>query len=142
MKLEVGMYVRAKNGKIAKISNIVDNVVTEDDYGREMNTNKKAIRYNDNDGWNKMIFLEDINGEPSFNKIDLVEVGDVIVVDNCKYEVVCDEKHFDNRLYICRPTVDEETRRTTIEYLVEYNKIQSIVTKEQFKSCEYHFEEE
>lgn len=74
MKLEVGMYVRTLNG-IVKIDKIQDNV---------MKDTKGYLHYGD--------FIK-----ASYNIIDLIEVGDIIVDDtNRKLEVLL----IDNELMV------------------------------------------
>ena len=82
MKLEVGMYVRTKRKGIVKIDEIIDNgVITyEDDLGREWEeeTGRKVIRYIGKDGWNSGLDEKEIL-KASYNIIDILEVGDVII---------------------------------------------------------------
>lgn len=127
MKLEVGMYVRTENGVIEKVKRIYDRH-TADNVFVWLNTC----------GDGQIIFVDDfeeikfrdlnsggfIKKEPSFNIIDLIEVGDVITTNNLCGQVTYIEG---NKIY---------TTCYDREYCYDY-QIQSIVTKEQFESVQY-----
>lgn len=127
MKLEVGMYVRTKNGNIFKIiSGNNDNWVLDVSYvWLELYEDDwlELYKYNDNGSWfnNKNI------KKARHNIIDLIEVGDYVNGS----EVVL--KDFNN--------LNEECLECGIgDYIVcsyEVKDIKSIVTKEQFESMEY-----
>ena len=118
MKLEVGMYVRTKVGKIAKIINKYDN---------------SGSLHNENFVW----VLDDLSVlalhsqkvvKASYNLIDLIEKGDYV-----------------NGLAVTRICVDEETEKKHLNMygsLSEWENedIKSIVTKEQFNSVKYEVE--
>ena len=111
MKLEVGMYVRTKYG------------ITQ--YKEYNTTNGKLLCMPVKDGTNGIFAnLEDIIGEPSFNPIDLIEVGDyvngLLIVDKF-YDYANKEMVF-------------QTDRCNFRDLED---IKSIVTKEQFESMSY-----
>lgn len=128
MKLEVGEYIRFKDKRgieyVRKIAKLPDDTRYAGIYIDKPANNVTGVSP-------KNVLNHD------FNKIELIEVGDVILVDNIKYTVLQNKNIFNNKLYINR-----DSRITTLECLFERNQIQSIVTKEQFKSCEYNFEEE
>lgn len=117
MKLKVGMYVRlGRNQGIAKI----------DEYDEEYSIYSldKCIA----DEWGEETFKlneKDIIGEPSFNIIDLIEVGDYVngneVIQQYKPEgSYC--------LWI---------KLLNGESICNSKNIKSIVTKEQFESLKY-----
>ncbi len=138
MKLEVGMYVRTKRKGIVKIDEIIDNgVITyEDDLGREWDeeTGRKVIRYIDKDGWNSGLDEKEIL-KASYNIIDLIEVGDILEINEEKYEVIYDESY--EKLGILIPSRKElSIRHSALEYVFKKYEV-AIVTKEQFKQTEY-----
>ncbi|MGM9879473.1 MAG: hypothetical protein ACI31R_05580 [Bacilli bacterium] len=119
-KLEVGMYVRTIDG-IMKVKNIYQD-------GRE-----NMDRFENEDG--NIYFFNEIIGEPSFNPIDLIEVGDILEINNEKYEVIYDESY--EKLEILIPSKKElSIRHSSLEYVFKKYKV-SIVTKEQFSKTEY-----
>ena len=109
MELKVGMYVRTNEGKITKLVEI-----DEDGF-------KKFDKFVDFTNY-------EIIGEPSYDIIDLIELGDyvngekitrVIPQDICGYEVLDYQHIFVN---------DREIFKEDIK---------SIVTKEQFEAMKY-----
>ena len=121
MELKVGMYVRFKNNKniqyIGKIVNI--NEYREPCF-------KYAIEVTWYDDY---IFIgdDDIIGKPSFDLIDLIEVGDYVN----GYKVLFIDKDLGNTKNI--KCIDNSEERACF-----YEKdIKDIVTKEQFNSCKY-----
>lgn len=111
MKLEVGMYVRTKNGYIRKI----DRIWNDTDF------NVEKIYYNNNIDEDTLgcVLDEDIKGNPSFNIIDIIEEGDYVN----GYEVGFVDKEI--KMVICYTANFEE------------NEIDTILTKEQIKKMEY-----
>ena len=117
MKLEVGMYVRTKNG-------IIDKVII--DYKGKCNSpncNCKHVscQYNYYDE------VDIINA--SHNIIDLIEVGDYVnghkVLNIEQYQIEVESSAIENETW-------EE---------IEFYEIKSIVTKEQFEQMAYKVEE-
>ncbi len=113
MKIEVGMYVRTKYGLIRKLDKITKDIYSFQD---------------------RLCFKEDIDNfikeaKFSYDITDLIEVGDVLVVDGIKYTVLQNKEHCNNILHI--KTIDNHY--STIKYLFEQNKVESILTKEQFE---------
>lgn len=112
MDIQVGMWVRTKEWGIAKVHMIKD--------GKCINIKNKN---------NRLTHYFTQIGEPSSNKIDLIEVGDyvngykVIDIKGKEYGSVVVDKMFN-------------------DVVINDYGIKSIVTKEQFKSCEYVFEGE
>ena len=111
-ELEVGMYVRTKDGKISKIKDI-NNFI-----------------YTDKQRYGKHYVIKS-----SFNPIDLIEVGDYLngykVIEIIKdFKVIVDKLELntnDGNYYLKSFT---------------NNQIKDIVTKEQFESMKYVIKEE
>lgn len=123
-ELKESMYVRSKYG-IDKITKINTNCSIDE----------KEVVYvekKDDSLWGFMLKIEDII-KTSYNIIDLIEVGDVLVVDGIKYTVLQDKEHCNNILHI--KTLDDHY--STIKYLFEQNRVESILTKEQFEREAY-----
>ena len=133
MELEVGMYVRTKDGNIRKIVELTNTkFIDEPDYyvdkvliDIEQNEREDTIYME------KWLFNESIL-KASHNIIDLIEVGDYVN----GYKVITNKKE-----YI-------ELNNADLNYdCIEYQRIlknkyseiaiNSIVTKEQFESMEY-----
>ncbi len=135
MKLEVGMYVRTKCG-IAKITDIIcgQDVKFDNDNIFEDNDDKTHHMY-DGISKNDYFFKHEILGEPSFNIIDLIKVGDILEINEEKYEVIYDESY--EKLGILIPSRKElSIRHSALEYVFKKYEV-AIVTKEQFESMEY-----
>ena len=121
MKLEVGMYVRTKDGNIFKIiGGNVDNWEIDIDYSKLEQTEENWLelyRYNDNYSF----FNDKDIIKVSNNIIDLIEVGDYV-----------------NGF----PVMHKENDILKCGLLVQFkeNEIKSIVTKEQFESMKYSLE--
>ena len=117
MELKVGMYVRTKNG-IGKVDST--EVFLEKYFQFHLDSNKGRIHnVTTNTYWNSD---DDIIGEPSFNIIDLIEVGDYVN----GYRVA----------YTMKSLLGFEEGQDGDWYMSNEN-IKSIVTKEQFSSMEY-----
>lgn len=116
-KLEPNMYVRTKYG----ISQ----------YKYYDTSNGKLLCIPVKDG-SKGVFanIEDIIGEPSFNPIDLIEVGDYV-----NGRLVCKNDE-ENYLYLIGIDADDNM------YEENLKDIKSIVTKECFESMEYRLGDE
>lgn len=114
MKLEVGIYVRSKNGAIAKIEQIVDN---------EIRFNIKPI-FSDSEefGYNWLYIKEVIKA--SHNIIDLIEVGDYVN----GYKVCKISKHKG----VIELYIDNDGFSS-----IWAGEIETIVTKEQFEARAY-----
>lgn len=125
MKLEVGMYVRTKDGNIFKIiGGNVDNWEIDIDYSKLEQTEENWLelyRYNDNYSF----FNDKDIIKVSNNIIDLIEVGDYVD----KLRVVDRDEN-----YIVLETFDERI------FVYKNEPIKSIVTKEQFESMKYSLE--
>ena len=122
MKLEVGMYVRTKNGAIAKIEQIVDD---------EIHFNIKPIFSNGECLGYNWVYIKDVS-KARHNIIDLIQSKDLIV-DTKNNLYVVDRVEGD---YVFTTSKNEYGLIIT---LVDY-QIKSIVTKEQFESMKYSLE--
>ena len=114
MKLEVGMYVKTRYG-IAKVTNLSETIGSRGFY-----MDREIMDCNE-ENWKSFCTIHDVIGEPSFNIIDLIEVGDYVN----GYEVTSKDQFlgFGNHDW----------------YIADY-EIKSIVTKEQFESMKYSLE--
>lgn len=130
MELKKGMYVRFKDNKsiqyIGKLINI--NEYREPCF-------KYAIEVNWYDDY---IFIgnKDIVGEPSFDIIDLIEVGDYVngykVIDIIETDVCGDENLTDRNIII-----EQSNPLAYNRAILSDDVIENIVTKEQFNSMKY-----
>ena len=140
MKLEIGVYVRTKSfkgfpSKIGKITKIEYNAgIDNETYIALDNDEEKCRRWTED--W--------LIGKPSFNTVDLIEVGDylngfkvskierydtntIIKIGNSTFNVLEGEK-------IYTPSYDNNNGYEKIE------KLKSIVTKEQMEIMSYKVE--
>ena len=117
MKLKEGMYVRTKDGVIAKVEQIIDDEIHFDI--KPIFSDGECLGY-------RWFYVRDVI-KASNNIIDLIEVGDYVNGS----EVVF--KDFNN--------LNEECLECGIgDYIVcsyEAKDIKSIVTKDQFESMQY-----
>lgn len=115
MELRIGDYVRTIKYGIRKIEMVIDE------------PDRKGIRFNDTDGWNKGVPEEDII-KSSPNIIDLIEVGDIIKgIGNMIFSVI-NVDYKDKIIY-------------GIDFWCEEKDIKSIVTREMFESIAYKVKE-
>lgn len=129
MKLEVGMYCRYKDfrGKV-KINKI-----------KKIQEADEVVKYDyisfGNDGILKLDIIK-----ASFNIIDLIEVGDILVDDtNRKLEVYYDEEL--DYLYVQCIDGDNNLYCESIRKQSFINNIKAIVTKEQMEQMSYKIKE-
>ena len=125
MKLKEGMYVRTKNlgGSIEKIIEIIPKEKTPDLKTRYITDVSREHGLKITDDY--------IIGEPSYNPIDLIEVGDY--VNGYKVEAVYLKGY---RKYIKLSNAYESGKGVRT-----YNEdIKLVVTKEQFNSVKYEVE--
>lgn len=120
MKLEVGMYVRTDNGIIGKIYEKIGDMFTYKD------SNRDYITYD---------LLHSEITKASYNIIDLIEVGDIIVDDtNRKLEVLL----IDNELMVRNAGLIYDNNY----YLpIKSIAIKSVITHEQMEQMAYKVEE-
>lgn len=124
MKLEVGMYVRKKNGRIGKIIEVHEIYNNHFEYLLDIKNSNFDVRCEE-----KHIY------KTSHNIIDLIGVGDILKINNEKYEVIYDESY--EKLGILIPSRKElSIRHSALEYVFKKYNV-SIVTKEQFESMSY-----
>lgn len=125
MKLEVGMYVRTKEGHICKIKSIT----RSSSLGEETIQARFICENNNIYDYDKYDTSDDIKGKPSHNIIDLIQSKDLIV-DTKNNLYVVDRVEGD---YVFTTSKNEYGLIIT---LVDY-QIKSIVTKEMFESMSY-----
>ncbi len=138
MELKEGMYVRTKRGLIAKYIGF-EKDEEENEYSK-YNFNGKIYWYYEY--YNDYVYEEDFEEwfeasviKISNNIIDLIEVGDILEINNEKYEVIYDKSY--EKLGILIPSREElSIRHSALEYVFKKYKV-SIVTKEQFSQMEY-----
>lgn len=131
MKLEVGQFVRTKDGLILKINDIEDIYTTDNIF--------IGMCIYDNEGH----FINDVEIiKASFEPTDLIEVGDIITFKNKKevYKVISvPNEEFDNEYFYLEFNYIErygvEDIRVSIKEMEKY--IYSICTKECFESMSY-----
>ena len=130
MELEEGMYVRINNNVrkmyigIGKVVNIVNDTVYV-----KMSKFDLSIS-----------FEKDEISNFKNNLIDLIEEGDLLEINNEKYEVIYDKSY--EKLGILIPDREQlAIRHSALEYVFKKYKI-SIATKEQFESQKYIVESE
>lgn len=134
MELKEGMYVRTEKG-IAKYLGLGKDVLTINDKHYANQHLFDDYIFDVGHDWGDTLNNEEfknidkyIEKEPSYNPIDLIEVGDYV-----------------NGLLVTRICIDNETNK---KYLNLYGSvsewenedIKSIVTKEQFESVKYEVE--
>ena len=124
--MNTGDYVRTKDGFIGKITSIENN--------ERVHLFEKSI-YTDNYEYLDLVLEESI-AKSSPNIIDLIEVGDILVIK----DFVDDACMIFNDIYL----IQNEQQLLNIKSDLEKNKnkmLHSIVTKEQFSSMEYKINE-
>ena len=141
MELKPNMYVRTEYGIIEKVNNIYDRHTTDN-----------IIVWLNAYGDGKSVFIDDfeefkfqsintrgfIKKEPSFNLIDLIEVGDY--VNGTKVTSISGTRYDKSDLHCyCDYCQNEKTGKWL---MIPAKDIKSIVTKEQMKSIEYKVEED
>lgn len=117
--MKINDYVRIKKYGIRKIEMVIDE------------PDRKGIRFNDTDGWNKGVPEEEII-KSSPNIINLIEVGDYVngykVIDIVKgFKVIIDKLELDTT--------------TGLYHNIGITNIKSVITREQMKSLEYKVKE-
>lgn len=129
MKIKEGMYVKTKHGirKIIKIdedNNYYIDKTYVNDFRQEINCISDSC----------------IIGEPSFNIIDLIEEGDILLLFDKEYEkkykaeVVVDGENFKSVINY------EQDTLLNLEYELitnEHIELSEILTKEQFEQMSY-----
>ena len=128
MKLEVGMFVRTKWGDIRKIERIWNDA--------NFNVDKTYYNYNIEEDTLGCVLNEDIIKEPSFNIVDLIEVGDYVN----GYYVSKIWKKDEITHYVDGTPIKRKQREIVIQapnYGGIEKNIKSIVTKEQFEQMSY-----
>lgn len=126
MKLEVGQFVRFKDKRgIEYIRKIIE--IPEDNRYASLYLDKEA---NYSHGLSPKNVIK-----ASFNIIDLIEVGDILEINEEKYEVIYDESY--EKLGILIPSRKElSIRHSALEYVFKKYEV-SIITKQQFEQMSY-----
>ena len=120
MEIEVGEYIRTKNGKI-------DKVINNNCYMPQYIECEKSLLYK-----------EDIVNH-SKNIIDLIQVGDIIEINKGKYEVIYDKSL--EQLGVLIPNRNHlAIRHSTLEHIFREYKDIRILTKERYQANCYTVE--
>ena len=135
MRLQVGMYVRTKDGIIAKCDEIIKNF--------DISFDREVFKVFDNDTPDVIeipwIFKNEYIKKYSFDIIDLIEVGDYVngymVMNIIEADVCGDEKLTDRKIII-----EDSSYIAYGRTLLSNNDINYVVTKEQFDSMKYVIE--
>ena len=144
MELKEGMYVRTENGIIEKINKIYDRHATDN-----------VVIWLNGYGDGRSVFIDDfeevkyqsinargfIKKEPSFNLIDLIEVGDIV-----KLFMEDDIGKEDTNIFeLVAVTIDKKQIGVfNSDFQIEFFPIENlrgILTKEQFSQIEYKVEQ-
>ena len=122
MEIEVEEYVRTKNGLIDKVQNY--------SFSQKILHCENGMRI---DECNCIgTYLEDIV-KHSKNIIDLIEVGDIIEINNEKYEVIYDESL--SKLGVLIPNRDYlAIRHSALEHIFKKYENIKILTKELYNA--------
>lgn len=129
MKLEVGMYVRTKNG-IAKIRSFNGNEKKEyDKFSLDNDIIEDDGLYHDI--YNYEYYLSQIV-KASHNIIDLIEVGDY--VNGVRIDELSHNRFTNAKAVTTNNSLRKDTSK---QYWFENEDIKSIVTKEQFEAMKY-----
>lgn len=134
MELKVGMYIRTKRGTIFKIigGNVDKWYIDMCYYQLSKSEDEDYISYEYNKNDNLLCSLAKKTSE---NIIDLIEPGDILEINNEKYEVIYDESY--EKLGILIPDRKQiAITHSALKYIFEKYKV-SILTKEQFNSIKY-----
>ena len=125
MKLEVGMYVRTKNGEIGKL----EELYCQDSY-------EHSVRMKIN-GYYDSYLLKEIDFEKASNNIiDLIEVGDY--VNGYPVAYITDlGNEFGKRLSFGNENYVLSSKFNLDKIYIYEEDIKSIVTKEMFESMSY-----
>ena len=132
-KIEVGEYVRTIDGNIARL---IKREIKDEDVKDGMLFDNYIY---ENHTYIRECCLKEKIKTHSKNKIDLIEVGDIIILkDKRKYEVlkISYSKSKGKHIHIINPLRMEGGKDIFAE------DIKSILTHEQFESMKYNFEEE
>lgn len=139
MKLEVGMYVRTKDGHIDKIKNIdVDWYCLDGDKEEtlhkvyQLNNLYYDNYFDEENDWVSETFI--VNA--SYSIIDLIKLGDYV-----NGYPVTEITNVNNRIYEVKVKKPNNRTGVWIENIKKNEDIKSILTDEQFKNMEYRIGE-
>lgn len=124
MKLEVGMYVRTKDGIIAKVDYIDNDTIFFD---KELyRTYGDSIDFLEKDNLERIV-------KASYNIIDILEVGDAIEID------VIDKDNYPTIMGINFARIDNKVELASIKDMLknESAKLLTVITHEQMEQMAY-----
>ena len=122
MELKPDMYVRFKKGKVIYVRKLLE-VIHHFETFNVYRTDKEYFDYEEKDYFD-VVYPDDIISEPSYDIVDLIEVGDYVNGDKIIEKI-------NNTLYI------ESANYIGDKTFILDSDIKSIVTKEEFESMEY-----
>lgn len=136
-EIEIGEYVRTKNGLIGKVNKIEPKGSGTRFAGEYLSD--RIIQFNDGKLYERRV-KDNYIVNHSKNIIDLIEIGDIIEINNEKYEVIVDKSL--DKLGILLPNRNYlAIRHSTLEHIFnEYRDIK-ILTHEQYERYCYGLEE-
>ena len=124
MKLEPNMYIRTKDGIIAKVDYIDDDTIFFD---KELyKTYGDSINFLEKDNLEKI-------AKVSYNIIDLIEVGDILEVFSDLHDLLGNE--------VLRIKDEKHLQHLKNGFDKGYFHLITVLTKEQFKQMSYKWEE-
>ena len=121
MNIEVGEYVRTKDGRIGKLDEIYHAGRGTRHYGEDLDKNYYSIKYSDNNEFGRYSDEDIVNHSKSI--ISLIETGDYV---NGQRVI---------KVSSVSGWID------TKEDIIHKDNIKSIVTKQQFSNMEYKINE-
>lgn len=133
MKLEVGMYVRTKEGHMDKIIKIDNKALN----GRTIQVKKGELDYCMGYEDFTDLFNPSHYEKASFNIIDLIEVGDYV---NGEKVIALKKDISERNIHFNSKKCNIFTDYSLVEdwyFGIEDKDIKTIVTKEQYKNIEY-----
>lgn len=132
MKIEIGMFVRTKDGIVAKC----DEIIKEFDISFDRDVFKAFDNHNPDCMEIPWKYINEYIKKYSFNIIDVIEIGDYVnghkVIDIIEADVYGDEELTDRQI------ITEYTSYSAQNKTILNNAdINQVVTKEQFESMKY-----
>lgn len=132
MKLEIGMYVRFKKGKITYVRQLLEVIHNYEEFD-VYRTAGEYFDYEEKDYFD-IVYPNEIIGKPSYNIIDLIEKRDY--VNGIKITLI----HEPSLANCNKRIVYAEDEKGYLIEMFDENDIKSIVTHEQFESMKYEVE--
>jgi len=138
--LSVGMYVRFKKGKITYIREILEVIHNYESFD-VYRTAGEYFDYEEKDYFD-IVYPNEIIGKPSYNIIDLIEIGDYANGQKVNKIIVDKDISNNDKLKFGDDDLVLTFKSNHDTYYLYVEDIESIVTKEQFESMKYVVEKE